>query len=243
MADPSDERMDERMDGRLASAALRWQAEQRPPPTVPLDRLDAALPRRPVPWRRLTAVAAALLVVAGGAAVLAGRGGAPAPPPSPSTPPEGTEQPAARVPWQALPAGHPHLRHTVRGRIVTPYDHVAVTGDISGVVHPGQVLTFTAVLESPKDLPLLPCPDYTVTVGTVAVTRQLNCARVPYFASVLKADGTMGAFSALIPLNTRVGFLMRVRVPDVIGDQKVRWTLDGPHEEPGFEGIVHVTPG
>jgi hypothetical protein len=30
-------------------------------------------------------------------------------------------------------------------------------------------------------------------------------------------------------------------VPDVRGEQKVLWTLDGPQQMPGFYGLVHVT--
>ena len=50
---------------------------------------------------------------------------------------------------------------------MTPYDDVTATGDISGTVHPGDTLVFDAVLEAPGLVSLLPCPDYTITFGTL----------------------------------------------------------------------------
>ena len=46
----------------------------------------------------------------------------------------------------------------------------------------------------------------------------------------------------LSPAGTQVLFRMRVTVPDQPGRQQVRWALDGPHEMPGFTGLVEVTP-
>ena len=130
------------------------------------------------------------------------------------------------------------------GVTVTPYDDVSVTGTISGTVHPGDTLSFAAALTAPVVVAFHPCPDYTITFGTHTVTRQLNCEQVPFFASVVRADGTITAFRPVIPGGNVVFFQMRVTVPDEPGQQAVQWTLDGPEQPPGFSGTVEVTaPG
>jgi hypothetical protein len=125
---------------------------------------------------------------------------------------------------------------------VTPYDTLSASGEISGTVHPGDTLVFDAALEAPGMVSLLPCPDYTITVGTLTTTRQLNCAQVPFYASLVRSAGHVTSFRPVLPAGTQVVFRMRVRVPDQPGRQTVRWALDGPHEMPGFSGLVDVTP-
>jgi hypothetical protein len=109
-------------------------------------------------------------------------------------------------------------------------------------VHPGDTLAFEAVLESPVFVSFLPCPDYTITFGTLSTTRQLNCAEVPYFASLVHAGDKVSEFRPVLPAGTQVVFRMHVTVPDQPGRQKVAWTLDGPRQMPGFSGIVEVAP-
>jgi hypothetical protein len=228
------------IDERLSAASRRWQAEQPVPPTVPLDRLDESLPRRGVPWRPLVATAAALLVVVGGASIISGLGGGGTP--SPTTDPSTVATShtttdrgsgAMVVPWRDLPAGHPDVRRGVDSHVVTPYDRVSATGHISGRAEPLDMLRFVAVLESSTPLPLDPCPDYTIAFGRFAYwTHRLNCAAVPFH----DAQGR-----PVLPAFQNVRFEMRVRVPDVRGEQKVLWTLDGPQQMPGFYGLVHVT--
>ncbi len=230
------------MEHRLAAAAQRWQREQPPPPGVPLQRLDESL-RRHVPRRRLLVVTLAMLVVAGAAgAVLSGRGGhGGTPPPTADPPPTpGVHRAVKTVPFRDLAPAHPALGRDVNGTRVTPYDQVTATGDISGTVHPGDTLVFHAALEAPGLLSLLPCPDYTITFGTLRTTRQLNCAEVPYFASLVRSTGAVTGFRPVLPAGTQVLFQMRVTVPDQPGRQEVLWALDGPHAMPGFSGVVDV---
>jgi hypothetical protein len=224
------------IDERLSVAARRWQTEQAPPPPVPLDRLDQPLGRRPG-WRALAVAAAVVVIVGGGAVALtrADDGGATGGPSSTSTSPSPRVQRAGQVvPWKNLPAGHPDVRRHVHGHVVTRFDRVSATGTISGDLHPGDTLTFTAVLQSPTNLRLDPCPDFNIAFGTHDWhTWQLNCAQVPFH----DAKGR-----PVLPAFRDVRFEMRMTVPESHGDQKVLWTLDGPQQMPGFYGIVRVTP-
>lgn len=231
--------MTDLMDERLAAAARGWQAQQPPPPGVPLERLDERLPGA-VPWRTVLAAAAAVVVVGAGAIAvgqLGGRGTSPSPA---GTGTHGASPgSAAVIPWADLPAAHPQVRTTLaphkghrRGRVVTPFDRLSAVGTITGRARPGDVLTFTAVLESSTDLPLDPCPDYNIAFGGFSgVTRQLNCSAVPYRDSHGRP---------YLPAFTNVRFAMQVTVPDEPGKQKVLWTLDGPQRMPGFYGLVDV---
>ncbi len=226
----------DRMDERLSAAARRWQAEQPPPPAVPLERFGKPV-ARPRHWRLVLAAAVAIVVVGGGAFVVAGLGdgGSNSAPPTGQRTVQVHRQPRPAVPWAHLKAGHPDVRHRVHGHVVTPYDHVAATGHISGHARPGDTLVFVAVLESPTDLPLDPCPDFNIAFGRGSWhTWQLNCNQVPY---------RDGQGRPLLPAFKNVRFEMRVTVPDEPGRQKVLWTLDGPQQMPGFYGIVTVTAG
>jgi hypothetical protein len=139
------------------------------------------------------------------------------------------------VRWRNLPAGHPDVRHHEHGRVVTPFDHVAATGSISGRFHPGDTLEFVAVLESPRTVKLDPCPDFSIAFGKDSWhTWRLNCAQVPF---------KDGHGRPLLPALRDVRFEMKVQVPDEHGEQKVLWTLDGPQQMPGFYGLVHVSRG
>ena len=225
------------MDERLTAAGRQWRAAQPPPPGVPLERLDVRLDR-PRPWRVVAAAAAAVVLVGGVTAALTRGHDDPASDigttgtPTTRTTPSPTV-PAVVVPWRDLPAGHPHVRHRDHGKVVTRFDRISATGTISGHLHPGDLLTFTAVIESPTRLVLDPCPDFDVAFGRYSWnTWQLNCRAVPY---------RDGRGRPVLPAFRDVGFEMRVRVPDVRGDQKVLWTLEGPQQMPGVYGIVKVT--
>ena len=230
--------MTDLMDERLAAASRSWQAQQPPPPGVPLERLDERLPG-PIRSRGVLAAAAAVVVVGGGALAVGhlGSDGTVASPSSPATH-RVTPSRGATVPWADLPAGHPQVRTTLApagngqpAQVVTPFDRVSASGTIRGHARPGDTIVFTAVLESSTDLPLDPCPDYTIAFGTTAQTRQLNCSAVPY-------RGAKGR--PYLPAFTNVRFEMQVTVPDTPGRQKVLWTLDGPQRLPGFYGLVDV---
>ncbi|WP_151081761.1 hypothetical protein [Nocardioides cynanchi] len=223
--------MTDLMDERIQAAARRWQAELPPPPAVPLERLGERLPGRRLPWRPLTTAAAAVLVVAGGASMIARVADSSSPHPATGPSTSGTLTGHQVVPWRALPAGHPDVRHRVGGEVVTPYDRLSATGHISGHAHPGDTVLFTAVLESSTTIPLSPCPDFTIAFGTTARTWRLNCAQVPFHD---------GQGRPVLPAFTNVRFAMQVTVPDEPGRQKVLWTLDGPQRLPGFYGLVDV---
>ena len=232
--------MTDLMDQRLTEAARRWQAEQPAAPAIRLERLEEPLPRRRRHLRPLAAAAAAVLVVAGGASLVAGLRDSPSSTPSPSDP-GGSRTVSVRghavgaVPWKDLAPGHPRVRHHVGGEVVTKYDRVSASGRISGRARPGDVIVFTAVLESPTTLRLDPCPDYSIAFGRKAFwTYSLNCAAVPFHDAQDRP---------VLPAFTEVRFAMRVRVPDAQGEQKVLWTLDGPQQMPGFYGLVTVTAG
>lgn len=241
--------LDERMDQRLTRAARRWQGELPQPPAIPVDRLDEALPEGAGRRGALAAVAAAAVVLAGGigiGAVRAGAGDSSTPSDHPSPTPTVHSVPVSQevVPWRKLKAQHPSIGHRVHGKLVTAYDGLFATGKIGGTLHPGDTLVFTVTLHSSSGIVLHPCPDYSIAFGRKAyVTRQLNCAQVPFTASHLLHNGQMSDFWPTLPANTPVSFRMRMKVPEERGKQKVLWTLDGPQQSPGFYGIVRVTPG
>jgi hypothetical protein len=193
-------------------------------------------------------VVATLVLLAGGSAAAAwsqgpdGRHDTERPPRATThRPAEPIVRPAAKtVPFRDLEATHRPLARDQNGVPVTPFDNVSASGDISGTVHPGDDLVFDAALEAPGLVSLLPCPDYTITVGTRTVTRQLNCAQVPYYASLVRSTGHVTSFRPVLPAGTLVLFRMRVTVPDQPGPQQVRWALAGPHG-PAFSGLVEVT--
>lgn len=231
------------IDAQLSAAARRWQDEQPPAPEVPLERLDEPL-RRSVPWRPALAVAGVALLVAGSAALVSGLGGHEGKPSSDAStaPPPTIDRAAKIVPFRDLEPAHLVLGRDRHGLGATPYDTLSASGRISGTVHPGDTLAFDAVLEAPGLVSLLPCPDYTITIGAVTTTRQLNCAQVPFYASLVRSSGRVTSFRPVLPAGTQVLFRMHVTVPDEPGRQLVRWALVGPHEMPGFSGVVEVTP-
>ncbi|MGC4109031.1 MAG: hypothetical protein QM747_01055 [Nocardioides sp.] len=244
MTDLREGRSDDRMDERLAAAGRQWQRRQAPPPAVPLERLDATVRRLPS-WRMAAVAAAAVVLVGGGSlAVLRATGGSDAGPSHrPSTPPvtHGIPVDKAVVPWRDLPARHPHLGHRVHGQRVTKYDGIVATGHLGGTVHPGDTLTFVVTLESDRGVVLKPCPDFGIAFGRHSFdTWQLNCKAVLF--RVGSATGSTKDLEPWLPAHRPMRFAMQVRVPDVHGDQKVLWTLEGPQSAPGFYGIVRVTP-
>jgi hypothetical protein len=231
------------MDQRLTAAGRSWQEVQPPPPELPLARLEESL-QRPFPRRRALLVAVSLLLAGGSVAATLRQGldverrprAEASAPPAPIVPPG-----AKTIPFRDLDAAHLPLQREHHGVRDTPYDSVSASGEISGTVHPGDTLVFDAALEAPGVVALLPCPDYTITIGTLTTTRQLNCAQVPFYASLVRSNGHVTSFRPVLPAQTPVLFRMRVTVPDQPGPQNVRWALAGP-DGPAFSGRVDVTP-
>jgi hypothetical protein len=101
---------------------------------------------------------------------------------------------------------------------------------------PGRPVDFTVTLRSRREVVLEPCPDYTVTMVGLRMTRDehwaLNCALVPH----RNADGP-----SFLPAGVPVTFAMRVTVPPVTA-QKFIWTLDlpGPDDYVGTFGTLTV---
>jgi hypothetical protein len=248
--------MTDLLDERLASVAERWQSEQPAPPLVPLDRLDEQLPRR-ADWRAVLAVAAAVVLVGGGAVAVAKSAGGDQVTPSTTTGTSGSATPQVHrvssiVPWRDLAPTHPTIGHRSHGRVVTPFDNISATGRIHGHLSPGDTLRFVVTLESYTDVPLDPCPDYSITFGSgFHRSWQLNCRQVPYRQSKKLTPATApthgvtrlhaGSWHPVLPAGTRVRFEMTMTVPDDPGRQKVLWNLVGPTAMPGFYGIVHVS--
>jgi len=225
--------MTDLLEQRLVAAGRRWQAEQPPLPVVPLDRLDQRLdPRRP--RRAVVAAAAAVVLVAVGTAVVRLHDAGSSAPPGDATSPGTVRTPAGVVPWRPLEPANPRVVRPGPGsHRASPYDDVIATGEISGHYHPGDTLVFTVTLESFHDIVLDPCPTYDVAFGAHAFhVWRLNCAEVP----------TRLGSRPYLPADTKIRFEMRVPVPDVTGEQKVLWTLEGPHAMPGFYGLVRVDP-
>ena len=233
---------DARVDQRLAALARRWQGNQPPPPPVPLDRLDTPLPRRPGPRAIVAAAAGLVLVAAGVYAVLrpSSHDDVAAPPRAAAARPQ-PERRREIVPWRNLAPHNPSYQHDATGAVVTPYDDVSATGDISGTLHPGDTLVFEAALTSDLIVSMHPCPDYTITFGEHTVRRRLNCQQVPYFANIAGPQDKVSAFRPVLPAGVAVFFRMAVVVPDEVGRQEVSWALDGPTQKPAFSGVVEVT--
>jgi DNA-directed RNA polymerase specialized sigma24 family protein len=235
----------ERMEHRLSTTATRWQDEQPRPPEVPVDLLDQSLAPRRRPRATVVLAAAAVVVLVGGGVAAVVRANADGKPPAAR--PTGRAVPGPDradeiVPWRDLEARHPVYGVDVTGARVTPYDHVTATGKITGTVRPGDTLVFDAGLTAPGIVSLRPCPDFTVSFGTHTVTKRLNCAQVPYYASLVRSGGRVTAFQPVLPAGVTVFFRMAVIVPDEPGRQQVRWTLVGPERTPSFAGTVEVAP-
>jgi hypothetical protein len=121
--------------------------------------------------------------------------------------------------------------------VETAYDAIAVGPPLGRITAaPGAEVDFTVTLTAPHDIPLDPCPDYTIgqyDVGRVA-SWALNCAQVPYRLP----DGT-----PYLPAGKPVRFAMRTTAPQQTID-KFLWMLDLPPDSfVGTSGILVVSAG
>lgn len=236
----AESRDDDEMDGLLRGAALRWQAQQPPAGEVRVDLLERSprsLPARLPPWLAAGVAAAAVIAAVVAAGSLLSRDGSHSPA-SPTAASPTTASPT--VPWADLVATRPHVRTTLAPDtgsgpdVVTPFDGITVAADLDREVRAGSTITFTVYLTAPEATPLDPCPDYQIAVGAEGGPRRsLNCAAVPY----LDAAGV-----PYLPANEPVAFEMRLRVPDLRGEQKILWVVDGPQSLPGAHGVLTIRP-
>lgn len=122
-------------------------------------------------------------------------------------------------------------------RVVSPYDALRIT---SGGEDPSIVVVtadddgqarFTVTFESPKDLSLVPCPDYAITTAAGRQAWGLNCAGVPHRDSAGKP---------YLPANTPVRFAMEA---DSGGRSTDRffWELTGNVAPHVLNGVVTVS--
>lgn len=119
------------------------------------------------------------------------------------------------------------------GRARSPYEQVAVTGDVGDGQLTGDV-TFTVTLTSAVDMLLEPCPDYAAFLGPRGFGGGLNCAAVPY-----RDDHDR----PYLPADTPVAFEMRTHgYPGSPVAVELMWSLDVPGS-PSFTADVTTGGG
>jgi hypothetical protein len=102
----------------------------------------------------------------------------------------------------------------------SPYEKVTATGDLDVTVPVGAGIDFQVTLTSPADLPLDPCPDYQILVGSRMDTHGLNCAAVPYVDA---------AGRPYLPAGVGVAFAMHADGLDApLYSPKFLWVLSAP---------------
>lgn len=139
-------------------------------------------------------------------------------------------------PIECLPSWHDQLGVTrvvpetvTPEQVISPYDGIRVGGNLDLTVKPGAKALFEVTLTSPKDLVLVPCPDYTILTGTGEQRWALNCAAVPH------KDAHARPY---LPAGVPVRFAMQA---DTGGrsTQKFVWSLDTP-EPNGSTSVAGV---
>jgi hypothetical protein len=106
----------------------------------------------------------------------------------------------------------PTVRHT------SPYDDVTAAGDLDLTARADQPLNFAVTLTSKHDLPLDPCPDYTILTSAGESSYALDCAAVPH----RDAQGR-----PYLPSGVPVTFAMRAD-PGRESTPKFLWQLTTP---------------
>jgi hypothetical protein len=127
--------------------------------------------------------------------------------------------------------GEFHPQEFQAGRMGTPFDEVGVEVRAPASVRAGTLLRFTVVLTAPpdRDVPLVPCPDYRISLGTT-FTYGLNCSAVPY------RDGSARPY---LPAGVPVAFAMQIAAPArPDAGAKLTWQLDRTDAVGG--GVVDV---
>ena len=105
-------------------------------------------------------------------------------------------------------------------------------GEISGHYRPGETLRFTVYLESFTDVPLVPCPNFSVAIGAHFVdTWRLNCQQVPFRQASGRHQHAAhpspgvtrlpaGTWHPVLPAGRKVAFAMEIPVPDEPGREQ-----------------------
>jgi hypothetical protein len=114
--------------------------------------------------------------------------------------------------------GPVHPLNSTPARTTSPYDGVTVAGDLNLTAHADQPLDFAVTLTSKHDLPLDPCPDYTISTSAGESSYALNCAAVPH----RDAQGR-----PYLPAGVPVTFAMRAD-PGQASTPKFLWRLTTP---------------
>lgn len=117
-----------------------------------------------------------------------------------------------------LLVGPVHPLSSTPARKTSPYDDVTATGDLNLTARADQPLDFAVTLTSKHDLPLDPCPDYTITTSAGESSYALNCAAVPH----RDAQGR-----PYLPAGVPVTFAMRAD-PGRASTPKFLWWLTTP---------------
>lgn len=114
--------------------------------------------------------------------------------------------------------------------VTSPYNEVKATGSLPHSARAGQPLDFTITLTAEQDLPLGPCPDYTIFTDAGQRRYALNCAAVPHRDAVGRP---------YLPAGVPVTFAMRLEA-GVARDTKLGWRLVTPSGDVGVGSIVTV---
>jgi hypothetical protein len=121
----------------------------------------------------------------------------------------------------------------VPSHTTSPYERLSATGDLDLSATAGRPIDFTVTLTSDHDLPLAPCPDYSIVVGESEVRYALNCAAVPH------RDPQGRPY---LPAGVPVTFAMHAG-PITTGPTKLVWRLITPGTgRAALGGLITVTP-
>lgn len=133
--------------------------------------------------------------------------------------------------------GPVHPQAFIPARVRSPYDGLRASGELPSSAHAGKPVDFAVTLTSKRDLPLEPCPDYTITVAGAQAQRAsyaLNCGAIPH----RDAQGR-----PYLPAGVPVTFAMQAP-PITTSPSKLMWQLDTPSETGAADlgGVVTLAP-
>lgn len=129
-----------------------------------------------------------------------------------------------------MAVGPVHPQQSTPARVVSPYDKVRASGDLTRSVAAGEPVDFTVTLTSTRDLPLAPCPDYSIMLDGQRTRYALDCAAVPH------RDPQDRPY---LPAGVPVTFAMRAG-PITASPTKLLWQLETPTELVSLGGLLTV---